>query len=267
MTTYPCAKINLGLCVTQRRQDGYHNLETVFYPIPLRDVLHVEERDIFDSLIVDGLDVNGDPDDNLVFKALHMLRDEGYDVPTVRIKLTKKIPPEAGLGGGSSDAAHLVVMMNEMMGLGMTSERMRELVAQLGADCAFFVDSKPTFAEGIGNIFSPVSVDLKGWFLVLVKPKDRVSTREAYAKVVPAKPAYDLRKAIALPVEEWRGKVVNDFEKSVFPQHPTIANIKEDLYAKGAVYASMSGSGSSVYGLFREPIDYHSEHFVFSAFL
>lgn len=267
-TVYPCAKVNLGLYVTERRPDGYHNLETVFYPIPLRDELSVELSESgSDEMVLSGIPVAGDIQDNLVMRAVNLLREE-FTIPPLRICLVKNIPSGAGLGGGSSDAAYTMTLLNELFTLGLTAEQMEERVARLGADCAFFVRCQPTMAEGIGNIFSPIQVSLKGMHLALVKPSDFVSTKEAYSMVTPARPQFDLRETIEGSPKQWRERLMNDFEKSVLPLHPTILNIKEELYRQGAVYAVMSGSGSSVFGLFNKPLDnaeeIFAEHFVFN---
>lgn len=262
----PNAKINLGLNIIERRPDGYHNIETVFYPIPLCDELSVYEEGSEDSLIISGIPVAGDTNDNLVMRALRLLREE-YDIPPVRIELKKNIPSGAGLGGGSSDAAFMMKELSDQFHLMLTDEEMEKKVSRLGADCAFFIQNKPTFACGIGNEFSPINLNLEGWWIVLVKPSDFVSTREAYAQVRPGKPAFPIQSIIGQPVSTWKNQLVNDFEESVFPLHPTIANIKHTLHQLGAEYASMSGSGSSVFGLFRtEPEgleDLFHPHFYF----
>lgn len=267
-TVYPCAKVNLGLYVVERRPDGYHNLETVFYPIPLRDELTVEMSETgVDEMVLSGIPVAGDVQDNLVMRTLNLLRQE-FKIPPLRISLVKNIPSGAGLGGGSSDSAYTMTLLNELFMLKLTDEQMEERVGRLGADCAFFVRQKPTMAEGIGNLFSPVNVSLKGMHLVLVKPSDFVSTKEAYSMVTPTRPEYDLRETIEGSPRLWRERLTNDFEKSVLPLHPTILNIKEELYRQGAVYAVMSGSGSSVFGLFNKPLENAREifagHFVFT---
>ena len=265
MLTQPCAKINLGLYVTERRPDGYHNLQTIFYPIPLRDRLEVEEA-AEDRLEISGIPVAGDSKDNLVMRVVSLLRSQGYPIPPIAIRLQKNIPSGAGLGGGSSDAAHMMSMLNEMFQLGLTCGQMEDMVSTLGADCAFFIQSKPVLAEGIGNLFTPVDLSrLSGYYLVLIKPDVFVSTREAYAQVTPQQPSVPLKELIQHDITQWKGTIVNDFEQSVFPTHPVIASIKEQLYHAGAVYASMSGSGSSVFGLFHEPVDIVTPHFLFTA--
>jgi len=266
-TVYPCAKINLGLYVVERRPDGYHNLETVFYPIPLCDELSVEHSlTAEDEMLLSGIPVAGEIKDNLVMQVVYQLR-ETYQIPPLHITLKKHIPLGAGLGGGSSDAAFMMKVLNEMFHLGMTTQEMEARVSRLGADCAFFIHCHPTMAEGIGNIFSPINISLKGMYMVLVKPDDFVSTKEAYSMVRPAQPAYPLRETIEGDIITWKDRLLNDFETSVLPLHPTILNIKEELYRQGAVYAVMSGSGSSVFGLFREPLPHAEQifapHFVF----
>jgi len=268
MRVNPCAKVNIGLYVTEKRPDGYHNLETVFYPIPLCDELEVEVSNE-DFMEISGIPVAGNVEDNLVLKVVHLLREEGYMVPPVHIRLHKNIPSGAGLGGGSSDAAYMMKVLNEMFSLNLKNEQMEEMVSRLGADCAFFVQSSPVFATGIGNIFTPIELDLSGLYLVLVKPDDFISTREAYSATTPQVPEVSLAENIQKDITRWPFLIKNDFEESVFPNHPIVENIKETLYEMGAEYAAMSGSGSSVYGFFAEPQEdaYHRfrEHFVFTA--
>ena len=252
MITFPNAKINLGLNIVEKRPDGYHNLETVFYPVPLEDALEVnilhEGNEKF-RLHQAGLEIEGEVENNLVVKAYKLL-DEKFNLPPVDIHLFKHIPSGAGLGGGSSDAAYMLKLLNEKFNLALTDETLEEYAAKLGADCAFFIRNAPTYAEGIGNLFSPISLSLKGYQIVLVKPDIFVSTREAFSNIHPHRPKYPVREAIQRPVQEWKDTLINDFEASVFPQHPVIGEIKEELYHQGAIYASMSGSGSSVFGLF-----------------
>jgi len=249
-------KINLGLNVVERRPDGYHNLQTIFYPVPLYDELTIREKD---SLIMDGEDtltlggnpLEGEVWDNLVLRAVRLLRQEGFPIPPLNIDLRKVIPSGAGLGGGSSDAACMVTSLTKLYGLPLTDEQMESLVGKLGADCPFFVNPRPLYAEGIGDVFTPISLDLSGWYLMLVKPEVHVSTREAYAGVHPHQPAYSLLDVVKQPVGAWASRMVNDFEESIFFNHPLLSEIKEELYRQGAAYASMSGSGSTIFGLFR----------------
>lgn len=254
MLTFPNAKINLGLNITEKRPDGYHNLETVFYPIPLEDALEITELQGAPGekfrLHQAGLEIAGEADNNLVVRAYKLL-DEQFHLPPTDIHLFKHIPSGAGLGGGSADAAFMLKLLNEQFGLALTDDALEEYAARLGADCAFFIKNRPVYAEGIGNLFSPITLSLKGYRLWLVKPDIFVSTRDAFARIKPRRPQASLREIIKLPVEEWKACMVNDFEESVFPQFPAIGEIKEEMYRQGAVYASMSGSGSSVYGLFK----------------
>ncbi len=254
MILYPNAKINLGLNVVERRPDGYHNIETVFYPIGLCDVLSIDPSEACTdySFSTGGIPVGGEAEDNLVVKAYRLLQRE-CGVPPVDISLEKRIPFGAGLGGGSADAAFMLRGLNELFTLGLTADRLEQLAAGLGADCPVFIRNKPVFASGIGNVFSPIKLSLEGYFLLLVKPDIHVSTPEAYSRVTPRRPAEPLADLLARPIAEWRGRVVNDFEASVFALYPQIAAIKEALYRAGAVYASMSGSGSAVYGIFQSP--------------
>jgi 4-diphosphocytidyl-2-C-methyl-D-erythritol kinase len=252
MITFPNAKINLGLNIVEKRQDGYHNLETVFYPIPLEDALEVTiaERDEGVELTQTGIVLPGNCNDNLVVKAYRLLQHNGYNLPAVDIALHKGIPSGAGLGGGSADATFMLRLLNERFTLCIPDDELERLSSKLGADCAFFVKNTATFAEGIGDIFSPVNLSLKGYHLVLVKPDIFVSTREAFSLVHPKRPKLSPREVVMRPIEEWKELLHNDFEDSVFALHPEIGRIKKSLYDAGAIYASMSGSGSSVFALF-----------------
>lgn len=251
MLTFPNAKINIGLNITEKRPDGYHTIETVFYPIGLCDVLEIAPSTSCTdySFSSSGIAIGGDPENNLIIKALRLLCID-YVIPPVDISLIKNIPFGAGLGGGSSDAAFMLKALNELFELKVSVEKLEAYALKLGADCPVFIQNKAVFATGIGHIFSDVQVSLDGYFLVLIKPDMHVSTPEAYAKVVPQKPEFDLRESIQLPVSEWKNRIKNDFEPSVFARFPAIAHLKEKLYDAGACYASLSGSGSSVYGLF-----------------
>ena len=254
MLTFPNAKINLGLNITERRADGYHNIETVFYPIALCDALEIVDGVAGFNLRQSGIVVDSPVEKNLVTKSYRLLAQD-FALPSVDVYFHKAIPFGAGLGGGSADAAFMLKMLNEHAALALTDEQLEAYAARLGADCAFFIKNSPVYAQGIGNEFSPVELSLKGKRIVLVKPDIHVSTADAYAGVVPAKPTVSLRQAVRQPIEAWKDAVKNDFEKSVFAQHPAIGKIKDTLYEAGAAYASMSGSGSSVYGIFENEID------------
>jgi len=259
MIVYPNAKINLGLNIVERRPDGYHNIETVFYPIPLQDALEVRETDTFRFRMA-GNQLDCPAGDNLVIKALRLL-ERDFKLPELDIYLYKHIPSGAGLGGGSADAAFMMRLVNERFQLGLTDAQMKERLAGLGADCAFFIENRPVVATGIGDQMTPIDLDLKGWILVLVKPDIEVSTRDAYAAVTPKKPETPIADIVRRPVDEWQGTLINDFEASVFPRFPEIAATRDRLLDLGAVYASMSGSGSSVFGLFRQPLEAVDEKF------
>lgn len=255
MTTHPICKINLGLHVVGRREDGYHNLETVFLPVgSMTDTLTIERADTF-SFRQDGIDLDNPPMDNLCVKAYNLLRDEfAGRVAPVAMRLTKAIPFGAGLGGGSSDAAFTLRMLNEMFALGLDDRQLERRAARLGADCAFFVKARPCYATGIGDLLEPIDLVLDGFEVrVRIPEGEHVATREAYGgldRSLFGQPRPDLREALRLPVGQWRTTVENDFERSVFPSHPRIAQLKQDLYAQGAAYASMTGSGAAVFGLF-----------------
>ena len=265
-TVQTCCKINLGLNIVERRPDGYHNLQTIFYPVPLFDELVIREGDGEDILTLCGHPLEGEVQDNLVLKAVRLLRQEGFSFPALCIDLKKVIPSGAGLGGGSSDAACMIRSVAQLYDLPLDEGQMKVLAGRLGADCPFFVNPQPLYAEGVGDVFSPVSLNLGGWYLMLVKPDVHVSTREAYAGVHPHLPACSLLETASLPVGQWQGRMVNDFEESIFANHPLLAEIKQELYRQGAAYASMSGSGSTIFGLFcSRPNceDLFREHFTF----
>ena len=258
MITFPNAKINLGLDIVEKRPDGYHNLETVFYPIPLCDILEITpatDKDAPDyTFKMYNAVFEGNDDDNLVIKAYKALAAD-HKLPKVDISLYKHIPTGAGLGGGSADAAFALKMLNEIAALGLTAEELRTYAARIGADCAFFIDNTPAYATGIGNILTPTECSIAGYYLVLVKPDIHVSTKDAYALVTPQKPQVPLTSIAKRPIGQWKGEMKNDFEKSIFAKYPEMAKIKDDLYSMGAVYASMSGSGSSFFGIFKEEQD------------
>lgn len=250
MISFPNAKVNLGLNIVGVRDNGYHDLETVFYPIDLCDVLEiVPSRSGETTLECYGRKVDCPVEKNLVHKAYELMRKE-FDLPAVEMYLYKHIPDGAGLGGGSSDASSALVMLNKMFGTGLSDEELAERAATLGADCPFFIYNKPLKATGVGDVFSPVDVTLAGKTMLLVKPDVSVSTKVAYARVVPKLSEEDLCQRLAQPMDKWRGKVKNDFEDSVFAEFPELAGIKQRLEESGAVYASMSGSGSSMFGIF-----------------
>lgn len=251
MITFPNAKINLGLNIVDRRPDGYHNIETVFYPVPLTDVLEIVPANDGDetTLTCYGNKVDCPPEKNLVMKAYRLLQEQ-YGLPAVAMHLYKHIPDGAGLGGGSSDAAHALVMLNKMFSLGLSDRELAAHAVTLGADCAFFIYNRPMLATGIGDVLSPIDVNLKGRTLLLVKPAMGVDTRTAYSRVKPQAPATPLTEILSRPINSWDGMLVNDFEPSVFAALPQLWLIKARLLDAGAQYAAMSGSGSTIFGIF-----------------
>lgn len=257
MVSFPHCKINLGLHVVAKRTDGFHDIETCFYPVPRTDMLEVIRSSEF-SAHYSGIAVPGRAEDNLCIRAYQLLKKD-FDLSPVKIHLHKIIPMGAGLGGGSADAAFTLRALNLLFDLNLGAERLRNYAAQLGSDCAFFLEDKPKIGTGRGEILSRVLLDLAGWFLVLIKPDVHVSTAEAYAGIAPAKPEISTQDTLQLPVKQWKDKLVNDFEKTIFKKHPQIQSVKEKLYSRGATYASMSGSGASVFGLFEKPVDLKAE--------
>lgn len=261
MLKNPIAKINLGLNVVETRPDGYHNLETVFYPIQIKDALEVYPMDEqFPSatdcdLKVTNIQIDGDEQRNLVVRAYYLLKQDFPTLPRIHSHLYKGIPTQAGMGGGSSDCGFMILLLNELFHLGLSDEQMIGYAARLGADCAFFILNRPCYAEGIGEKLEPIALDLSGWYLAVVRPAIPVPTREAFSLITPRHPERNCRDIVMQPVETWRDELINDFEHSVFTLHPEIGAIKERLYEMGAVYAAMSGSGSSLFGLFREHVD------------
>ena len=261
MLTKPIAKINLGLNVVEKRPDGYHNLETVFYPVAIEDALEVYPMDeAFPSaydcdLKVTNIQIDGDEQKNLVVKAYNLLKQDFPTLPRIHAHLYKGIPTQAGMGGGSSDCGFMITLLNRLFNLGLSEQQMINYATKLGADCPFFIVNRPSYAEGIGEILEPIALDLKGWYLAVVRPAIPVSTKEAFSLITPRHPEKNCRDIVMQPVETWREELTNDFEKSVFAIHPEIGAIKDRLYEMGAVYAAMSGSGSSLFGLFREPVD------------
>ena len=261
MITFPIAKINLGLNIVERRADGYHNLETVFMPVPIKDTLEVVPMDGEDTsaadcdLTVTNMAIECDAQQNLVVRAYSMLKGDFPELPRVHAHLHKVIPTQAGMGGGSSDGAAMLMLLNTMFQLNLTEQQLIDYSARLGADCPFFVLGRPAYAEGIGERLCPISLDLRGFRLAVVRPDIPVSTREAFSRIVPRKPRKNCREIINQPIATWRQELVNDFEESVFALHPEIGAVKDELYRMGAVYAAMSGSGSAVFGLFEPSFD------------
>jgi 4-diphosphocytidyl-2-C-methyl-D-erythritol kinase len=253
MIVFPNAKINIGINITGRRPDGYHNIETVFYPLPIYDVLEALSGDSL-TFQSSGLEIPGRTEDNLCIKGYHLIKKD-HDLPPLNIYLLKHIPIGAGLGGGSANAAFFIKLINSLFNLGLTTTNMLDYARQLGADCAFFIENKPLFAFEKGDQFETISIDLSKYKIVLVMPPVHVSTGEAYRGVKPAPVKHSLYELILEPIQEWKHFIKNDFEESVFKNHPAIRGVKAALYDAGAIYASMSGSGASVFGIFNEKPD------------
>lgn len=257
MIVYPNCKINLGLNVVRKRTDGYHDLETVFYPVPLTDKLEATIGNGADgtcSLSLSGNPIEGNAADNLIVKAYNLLAAD-HRLPHVDFDLEKHIPSQAGLGGGSSDATYTLRLLNELCQLHLDSPTLQRYAARLGADCAFFVTAEPSFATGIGDILTPMADEcahLKGLYLLIVKPSVAISTAQVFSFVKPQPPTIRCKEVVAQPIDEWRDRLGNDFEVSIFNIHPEIRSIKQQLYTMGATYAQMSGSGSAFFGIFNE---------------
>ena len=258
MITFPCAKINLGLNIVNKRSDGYHELQTVFYPTKLTDTLEIKRMD--DEFPIDtacdlkiyGIPVACNEQNNLVVKAYNLIAQD-YDLPRIHAHLFKQIPSQAGLGGGSSDAAYMIRLLDERFRLNMGNAEMERYAARLGADCAFFITAEPSYATGIGEILEPTDGPwdaLDTYYIGIVKPDIAISTKEAFAHIVPQMPAKCCRDIVRQPIETWRDELTNDFEKPLFALHPELADIKQRLYQEGAIYAQMSGSGSALFGIF-----------------
>lgn len=256
MIVFPNAKINIGLNVIEKRADGFHNIESVFYSVNWYDMLEIiegSERKLDFSF--SGMQIPGRPENNLINKAYELIKKD-YDLPGIKVHLHKNIPMGAGLGGGSADAAFFIKLLNEKFELNISWGEMHNYAKQLGSDCSFFITNKPVFAEQKGDFYERINIDLSEYFIVIIYPQIAVSTAEAYSKLSPQKPKYSIEEIILnRPIEKWKDYVSNDFEKYVFEKYPEIKNIKEKLYLEGALYASMSGSGSSVYGIFKEERD------------
>lgn len=264
MIIFPIAKVNLGLNVVERRPDGYHNLQTVFYPVGIQDALEIfPMAEDFPSEVdcdikVSNIPIEGDEQRNLVVRAYQLLKQDFPNLPRLHVHLYKGIPTQAGMGGGSSDASAMLRLLNTSFQLNLSDEKLISYASKLGADCAIFILNRPAYAEGIGEKLYPMDIDLSGWYMAVVRPDIPVPTKEAFARIKPHFPQKCCRDIVMQPVETWKEELVNDFEESVFALHPELAAIKERLYQLGATYAAMSGSGSALFGLFRHPIDLRS---------
>jgi 4-diphosphocytidyl-2-C-methyl-D-erythritol kinase len=255
MLTFPNAKINIGLYITRKREDGYHNLETVFYPVQVNDALEIIDRPdgTTADIHIKGMPVAGGNENNLVLKAYHMLRQDFPEkTGSLSIHLYKNIPMGAGMGGGSADGAFMLRMMNEHFNLGLGNLALEQYALHLGSDCPFFINNKPGFAAGRGELLEPVALDLSGYSIQIVCPEIHVGTAEAFSKVKPRTAPVNLKSIADIPIADWSSLISNDFETSIFGLQPQLAAIKSQLYEQGALYASMSGSGSSLYGIFKK---------------
>lgn len=256
MIFFPNCKINIGLSIVEKRKDdGYHNIESVFYPVDLCDVLEIRPNDAKqDCFKISGLDIgNTSAQDNLCIKAVNLLREEYQSIPYLNIHLHKQIPAFAGLGGGSSDATFTLQLLDFLFNLGIEQEKMLSLASQIGSDCSFFVKNKPTYVFSKGEKSKDITLDLSKYYVLLVKPELRISTAEAYRGVVPK--ASEVSYTSLPDIKEWREVLKNDFEDSLFPKYPILEEMKELMYKNGAIYASLSGSGATVYGIFDKQID------------
>lgn len=260
MISFPNCKINLGLHILNKRDDGFHNLETVFYPVALKDALELIPHTNNDAEVQftgTGLAVNGNTADNLCVKAYHLLKQDFPQLPPVRMHLHKTIPMGAGLGGGSADASFMLNMLNERFRLNLSTSQLVNYALPLGSDCPFFIINKPCFATGRGEVLEEVSIDLSAYKIVLINPGIHINTGRAFSNITPALPERSVKEIVQQPVETWKAELKNDFEAPVFSAHPQVREIKESLYQHGAVYAAMSGSGSTLFGIFKraaEPV-------------
>ena len=258
MVSFPPCKINLGLNVIRKRTDGYHDISTCFYPVPWNDVLEIVPAKSF-SFSTSGIFMPGPAADNLCVRAYHLLKKD-FDLKPVAIHLMKVVPIGAGLGGGSADGAYTLKVLDEIFSLAITKEKLRDYSAALGSDCPFFIDPRPMKGSGRGEILADVNLSLKGKFLVIVKPEVQISTADAFAGITPKQPTEDVNAIVEHhALHEWKDMLVNDFESPVFRRFPVISALKQKLYAFGAVYASMSGSGSAVFGIFDDEVDLKKE--------
>ena len=271
MIVFPNCKINLGLNVLKKREDGFHELETIFYPLPIHDILEIVLLKKLRGrpgipFSVSGLEIDGQKNSNLCIKALKLLKKKIPHLPSVQLHLHKVIPAGAGLGGGSSDAAYTLIVLNEICGLNLSKEQLLNSASQLGSDCPFFIINKPCFSKGRGELLEEISLDLNPYKIILAKPDFSINTRLAFTGIKPAMPEISIKEIIKKPISTWRAELKNDFEKTVFIQYPGLEKIKNDMYNAGAIYSSLSGSGSTVYGIFSKQIlpdiTYPSNYFV-----
>jgi len=251
MIIFPNCKINLGLRILRKRPDGYHDLETLFYPLPVKDVLEIVRSEDL-RFTSSGILIPGDPETNLCLKAYHLIKKDFPDLPPVHCHLHKHIPIGAGLGGGSADGAGMLGLLNERFNLKLNIESLLEYAARLGSDCPFFMLNKPCLGEGRGEQLQPLNLDLSGYSFLLVHPGIHVSTAWAFSQIIPGDRGDSPSVIIQQPVRTWAGRLINDFEEPVLRHYPELRAIRENLYEAGALYAAMSGSGSSFFGIFEK---------------
>lgn len=251
MLVFPPVKINLGLNIIEKRNDGFHNIASAFFPVPWTDALEalITDKQNF-TFSTSGIPIPGNSDNNLVVRAYNLLRNM-YSLPGISMHLHKVLPMGAGLGGGSSNGTSALKLINDLCGLELGTQKLHELAAHLGSDCPFFVENKAKFVSGRGDILEPLAVNLQGWYMLIVMPAVSIGTAEAYSWIRPCEPDVSIKDILSRPPEDWKGILKNDFETPAIHRYPVIGEIKDKLYSAGAVYASMSGSGAAVYGLFR----------------
>jgi len=266
MVSFPNCKINLGLNIVRKRSDGFHDIETVFYPIKLYDALEIIPSQGNIHYSQSGLPINSEEEDNLCFKAHELLKKDFPQIASIKIHLHKAIPIGGGLGGGSSDAAFTLKLLNQKFDLGLTTGKLLDYALQLGSDCPFFIFNKPCYATGRGEFLETIQPDLAAWKFVIVNPQIQIDTSWAFSQITPSPSAKSIKEIIQQPLETWKIDLKNDFEQVIFKQHDEIKTIKEELYKAGAVYSSLSGSGSSVYGIFTKELkmqlNFPSNYFV-----
>ncbi len=265
MLTFPNCKINLGLNILREREDGYHNLETVFYPVPLKDGLEVIREQRTENskqlavnsveLTTSGLTINGNSEDNLCVKAYHLLKKDFPSLPSIQMHLHKVIPMGAGLGGGSADGAFALKLLNDTFHLNLSTQKLIDYALQLGSDCPFFILNKPCFATGRGELMEVIALDLSAYQFVIINPKIHIGTGWAFGNITPKTPAQSIKNIITQPIHTWKDTLINDFEQPAIHHYPEIGFIKEKLYGQGAIYSSMTGSGSTVFGIFEKAIN------------
>lgn len=267
MIAFPNAKINLGLHITEKRPDHYHSIDSIFYPIPWVDILEIQKAAMF-SFDSSGIDIPGNPDQNLCILAYELLKQD-FEISPVRMHLHKAVPIGAGLGGGSADGAFALKMLNQLFELALSTEQLEAYALQLGSDCPFFIQNEPKAVSGRGEIFKAIEVELTGKYIALINPQIHISTKEAYQGIIPKQPTQYCEEIMTHPIQEWKIQLSNDFEASLFPNYPQIKALKDRLYQAGASYASMTGSGSTVYGIFEEEpqFEQQGEEIIFTSIL